>query len=207
MTIEYPYVGGGLVWDSREDPLLGTRGLLATLDLETSGDWLGSSFSYARAYGQASYFRPVFGLGAGQVVWAQSLRLGFAKAFQGQVLIPDVRFYAGGSYSVRGYPTESLGPREDLGGGLFPTGGSTLLVLNEELRVPLHPMLVGVGFFDLGQVWASSSDFGQDLATSLGLGLRALTPIGVLRLDGAVPLDRRPGDPAYRVYFGFGNAF
>ena len=207
VTIEYPYVGGGLVWDNREDPLLGTRGLLATLDLETSGDWLGSSFSYARAYGQASYFRPLFGLGAGPVVWAQSLRLGFAKAFQGQVLIPDVRFYAGGSYSVRGYPTESLGPREDLGGGLFPTGGSTLLVLNEELRVPLNPMLVGVGFFDVGQVWASSSDFGQGLATSLGLGLRALTPIGVLRLDGAVPLDRRPGDPAYRVYFGFGNAF
>lgn len=207
VTVEYPYVGGGLVWDDREDPLLGTRGLLATIDLETSGDWLGSSFSYARAYGQASYYRPLFGLGAGRVVWAQSLRLGFAKAFQGQVLIPDVRFYAGGSYSVRGYPTESLGPREDLGGELFPTGGSTLLVLNEELRVPLHPMLVGVGFFDLGQVWASSSDFGKGLATSLGLGLRALTPIGVLRLDGAVPLDRRPGDPAYRVYFGFGNAF
>ncbi len=207
LTIEYPYVGGGLVWDSREDPLLGTRGLLATLDLETSGDWLGSSFSYARAYGQASYYRPVFGLGAGRVVWAQSLRLGFAKAFQGQVLIPDVRFYAGGSYSVRGYPTESLGPREDLGGELFPTGGSTLLVVNEELRVPLHPMFVGVGFFDVGQVWASSGDFGSDLATSLGLGLRAITPIGVLRLDGALPLDRRPGDPAFKVYFGFGNVF
>jgi outer membrane protein assembly factor BamA len=207
VTIEYPYVGGGLVWDDREDPLLGTRGLLATLDLETSGGWLGSSFSYARAYGQASYYRPVFGIGAGRVVWAQSLRLGFAKAFQGQVLIPDVRFFAGGSYSVRGYPTESLGPREDLGGELFPTGGSTLLVLNEELRVPLHAMLVGVGFFDVGQVWASSGDFGSGLAISLGLGLRALTPIGVLRLDGALPLDRRPGDPAFKVYFGFGNVF
>ena len=207
VTIEYPYLGGGLVWDDREDPLLGTRGLLAPLDLETSGDWLGSSFSYARAYGQASYYRPLVGLGAGRVVWAQSLRVGFAKAFQGQVLIPDVRFFAGGSYSVRGYPTESLGPREDLGGELFPTGGSTLLVLNEELRVPLHPMFVGVGFFDAGQVWASSGDFGSGLATSLGLGLRALTPIGVLRLDGAFPLDRRPGDPAFRVYFGFGNVF
>ena len=68
-------------------------------------------------------------------------------------------------------------------------------------------MLLGVGFFDVGQVWASSSDFGTGLATSLGLGLRALTPIGVLRLDGALPLDRRPGDPACKVYFGFGNVF
>ncbi len=68
-------------------------------------------------------------------------------------------------------------------------------------------MFVGVGFFDVGQVWASSGDFGSDLATSLGLGLRAITPIGVLRLDGAFPLDRRPGDPAFKVYFGFGNVF
>ena len=113
---EFPYVGTQLVWDTREDPLLGTRGLLASVDLQGSGYWLGSSFSYARVYGQANFYHPVFRFGAGRAVWAQSVRAGFARAFDGQELIPDVRFYAGGSYSVRGYPTESLGPREDLGG-------------------------------------------------------------------------------------------
>jgi translocation and assembly module TamA len=207
VTIQLPYLGAQFVRDTREDPLLGTRGLLASLDVQGSGSWLGSSFSFVRAFGQANLYRPVFSLGAGRVVWAQSVRAGWAHAFDGQELVPDVRFFAGGSYSVRGYPSESLGPREDLGGTFFATGGSTLLVVNEELRVPLHPRLLGVGFFDVGQVWASSSDFGTGLATSVGLGLRALTPLGVLRLDGAVPLNRREGDPSWRVTFGFGNIF
>jgi len=207
VTIRLPYLGVQLVHDTREDPMLGTNGVLATLDLQSSGRWLGSSFAFGRAYGQLNLYRPVFGLGSGKVVWAQSVRAGFARAFEGQELIPDVRFYAGGGYSVRGYGTESLGPREDLGGTLYVTGGSTLLVVNEELRVPLHPRLLGVLFFDAGQVWASSRDFGTGLATSTGLGVRALTPLGVLRLDGAVPLNRREGDPAWRVTFGFGNVF
>lgn len=207
VTVRLPYLGVQLVRDTREDPLIGTRGLLTSLDVQGSGDWLGSSFAFLRAYGQANLYRPVFSLGAGRVVWAQSVRVGWAHAFEGQVLLPDVRFFAGGSYSVRGYPRESLGPREDLGGTLFATGGSTLLVVNEELRVPLHPRLLGVGFFDAGQVWASSGDFGTGLATSIGLGLRALTPLGVLRLDGAVPLNRRDGDASWTVSFGFGNVF
>lgn len=207
VTIRLPYLGVQLVHDTREDPMLGTSGVLATLDLQSSGRWLGSSFAFGRAYGQLNLYRPVFALGSGKVVWAQSVRAGFARAFEGQELIPDVRFYAGGSYSVRGYGTESLGPREDLGGTLYVTGGSTLLVVNEELRVPLHARLLGVGFLDAGQVWESSRDFGTGLATSVGLGVRALTPLGVLRLDGAVPLKRREGDPAWRVTFGFGNVF
>ncbi|HYN42813.1 MAG TPA: BamA/TamA family outer membrane protein, partial [Thermoanaerobaculia bacterium] len=207
ITIRFPYTGTQLVWDTREDPLLGTRGLMASIDLQGSGSWLGSSFSYARVYGQANFYHPVFPFAAGHAVWAQSVRAGFARAFDGQELIPDVRFYAGGSYSVRGYPSESLGPREDLGGTLFATGGSTLLVVNEELRLPLHPRLLGVAFFDAGQVWASSGDFGTGLATSVGLGVRALTPLGVLRLDCALPLNRREGDPPWKATFGFGNVF
>ena len=207
VTIRLPYLGAQLVKDTREDPLLGTRGLFASLDLQASGDWLGSSFAFGRAYAQVNLYRPVFTFGGRPVVWAQSMRAGAARAFEGQELIPDVRFYAGGSYSVRGYPTESLGPREDLGGVLYVTGGSALLVVNEELRVPVHARLMAVGFFDAGQVWESSSDFGSGLAKSLGLGVRALTPLGVLRLDAAFPLDRREGDSAWRLTFGFGNVF
>ncbi len=207
VTTRLPYLGVQLVKDTREDPLLGTRGLLASVDLQGSGGWLGSDFSFVRAYGQLNLYRPVFAIGSGRAVWAQSVRGGWAHAFEGQELLLDARFYAGGSYSVRGYRTESLGPQEELGGTLYAVGGSTLLVVNEELRVPLHPRLLGVGFFDAGQVWATPGEFGTGIATSLGVGLRALTPLGVLRLDGAFALSRREGDPAYVVTFGFGNIF
>ena len=80
-------------------------------------------------------------------------------------------------------------------------------MLNEELRIPLPFDLTGLLFFDAGQVWARARDASFDLAKSLGLGLRARTPLGLFRLDAAYPLDRRPGDERYKLYFGFGNAF
>ncbi len=206
--IRFPYAGFQLLYDTREDPLLGSRGLFASLDLQGSGGVLGSDFSYLRAYGQVNLYSRVASLRTGPVLWAQSVRAGFAKALQGQDLIPDVRFRAGGDYSVRGYPREELGPHVEIYPGFVDVpGGSTLFILNEELRVSLHPRLQGVAFVDVGQVWTSSRDFLTDLRSSLGLGLRGLTPVGVLRLDAAWPLQPYPGDPGFKLYFGFGNSF
>ena len=109
---------------------------------------------------------------------------------------------------VRGYDRESLGPQEFLGTAFQrPLGGEALLVLNEELRFPLPWDLTGLVFFDAGQVWDRPGDAGSELAKSLGLGLRAHTPLGLLRIDAAHPIDRRPTDGRYGFYVGFGNAF
>ena len=80
-------------------------------------------------------------------------------------------------------------------------------MINEELRFALPLDLTGLAFLDAGQVWARPADADFDLAKSLGLGLRARTPLGLLRLDAAYPLDRRPEEPRYKLYLGFGNAF
>lgn len=207
VTVKLPYLGAQLLYDTREDPVLGTRGLFASVDLQASGSFLGSDYAFGRLYAQVNHFLPVARLSAGPVVWAQSVRAGFAKGFEGQEVIPDVRFLAGGSYSVRGYATDELGPREQLGDESYAVGGNALFVLNEELRVPLHPRLTGIAFLDVGQVWASPRDFLTGLAPSVGLGLRAVTPMGVLRLDAAYPLRPKEWDPRLKLYFGFGNVF
>ncbi|HET9228208.1 MAG TPA: BamA/TamA family outer membrane protein, partial [Thermoanaerobaculia bacterium] len=136
------------------------------------------------------------------LVWAQSLQTGLAQAYSGQSLISDDRFFAGGEFSVRGYERRSLRVEEG------DPEEETLLVLNEELRFPLpFEDFTGLVFFDAGQVWEGLGAFDTDLATSLGLGLRMKSPVGLLRLDLAFPLDRRPGDESYKLYLGFGNAF
>jgi len=206
IEITHPYLGTQLLYDALDDPLDPADGLFASLDLSGSGPLVGSDFDYARMFGQLQLYRAV-APGGRRLVWAQSLRLGWAQAFGGQELLRFERFFAGGEHSVRGYPTEGLGPREVLGDLVRPLGGEALLVLNEELRVRLPWDLTGLVFLDAGQVWTDAADFGTDLATALGLGLRALTPIGLLRLDAAFPLDRRPGDESWRLYVGFGNAF
>jgi hypothetical protein len=193
--------------NGRNDVLDPTAGTFASVDLSGSGAFVGSDFEYARLFGQLNLYRKVATWNGRSIVWAQSTRLGLARAFGGQELLRDVRFFAGGEYSVRAYETESLGPEEVLGSFRRPAGGEALVVINEELRFPLFADISGLVFFDLGQIWADASDVDTDLAKSLGLGLRARTPIGLLRGDVAFPLDRREGDPGYRFYVGLGNAF
>jgi outer membrane protein assembly factor BamA len=200
LELQRPYMGTQVLWDSRNDKIDPTTGEFRSLDLSGSGSFLGSDFDYARLYGQWNLFETFF-LAGRPFTWAQGVRSGVAQAYRGQALIEDDRFYAGGEFSVRGYETESLRstgrPEEE-----------ALLVLNQELRFPLpFEGLTGLLFFDVGQIWDRLGDFGTGLAKSLGLGVRVGTPIGLLRFDAAFPLDRRPGDESYKLYFGFGNAF
>jgi translocation and assembly module TamA len=65
-----------------------------------------------------------------------------------------------------------------------------------------------VAFTDAGFV-AENSLFGgdEDFQVAAGLGLRYYTAVGPLRLDVAVPLNPRKGDPDFAVYFGIGQSF
>ena len=206
LEIRSPFLGIQYIWDNRADVLSGSTGLFASTDLSGSGDALGSDFDYLRFFGQVQLTRNAFRYGTKTATWAQSLRLGLADSGD-DPLLRDLRFFAGGEYSVRGYRTESLGPIEDLGRIQRPLGGQALLVFNQELRLPVIPDLSTVFFFDAGEVWEQIDDLETRLRTSLGLGLRYRSPLGTLRLDVGFPLDRREGDPSYRAYFGLGQVF
>jgi outer membrane protein assembly factor BamA len=206
LEIRLPYLGVLLLRDTRDDAGDPRSGLLASLDLSGSGGFLGSDFEYLRLFAQGAVWRDL-SLAGRPLTWAQAVRVGVARPFAGQTLISQERFFAGGPFSVRGYEHESLGPRESFGGLDEVVGGEALLVINEELRFPLPWDLTGLVFFDAGQVWDDPADADFDLAKALGLGLRMRSPVGLLRLDAAYPLDRRRGDPAYKLYLGFGNAF
>ena len=45
------------------------------------------------------------------------------------------------------------------------------------------------------------------LRQALGTGLRWDSPVGLLRIDIAFPLDRQNGEKAYRLHFSLGQAF
>ena len=47
----------------------------------------------------------------------------------------------------------------------------------------------------------------SNLQIGAGAGIRLNTPIGLLRLDVAVPTNRRPTDPKWTTHFGLGHAF
>jgi translocation and assembly module TamA len=114
-------------------------------------------------------------------------------------------FKTGGGTSVRGYDSDALTPGYVLGA---PAGGTALLVLNQEVRVPLTRRLGIVGFVDAGNTFTSLGAVSlAGLEVGAGGGVRLDTPVAVLRLDVGLPLPRPPAGPRARWYVSIGQAF
>ncbi len=207
LRVKNPQLGLQYVYDSRSPQPLSQHGILASVDLSGSGSFLGGDLRYARVFSQFNLYRPAGSLLGHGLSWSQSYRLGLANAVD-QDLARDVRFFAGGEYSVRGYARDSLGEVETLGSLAQAAGGAAMLVLNQEISWRLWNDYALILFVDAGNVWQDTGELGRSLLKSTGIGLRAVTPVGLLRLDLAHALDRRPGvDPEYKLYFGLGASF
>ncbi len=200
ITISVAAVDGSLLRDSRDFVLDARSGSFLSLNLEYSPAAIGSELRFFKSFGQAFLYKPL----GPSWLWGHAYRLGLAWPFADQELIPDERFKAGGANSVRGYPTESLGPRDIFGD---PAGGDATFVMNQELRYR-HASGLGAAFFwDAGNVFESVSAVGFDLKHSLGLGLRWSSPVGLLRFDLARALQPEPGAKRFGYYFSLGQSF
>lgn len=145
-------------------------------------------------------------LGApGRSVLALRATLGSVQGAGTFELPPDQRFYAGGSATVRGYKYQSVGPR--FASDLRPTGGTALGAGTVEYRQRFGASFGAAVFVDTGQVGTTSAPFTGKLQTGAGIGARYYTSIGPIRLDIALPLQRRRGDDAFELYIGLGEAF
>jgi outer membrane protein insertion porin family len=200
-------VGGvdvAVVRDTRETALASIRkGSFSSVSLEVAPKALGSDADFVKGFTQFSITFPL----QRSVVLASGFRLGLGKARGGR-LVSFERFTAGGANSVRGFATDSLGELDDL----RQPGGDAVVILNEELRY--EHGLTGLGaalFWDAGNVFPSLDEFKLKLRHSVGVGLRYDSPIGLLRIDFAIPLNRRIRDgfeeEKYQLWFGLGQAF
>lgn len=109
---------------------------------------------------------------------------------------PSQRFFAGGDQSVRGYDYQTLSPtnsdNEDI-------GGRYLLAASAEYQYRFAEKWRLATFVDQGNAFDSLTQ--PALKTSLGLGLRWISPVGPLRLDVAHPLD---GEGGVHFHFSMG---
>lgn len=140
---------------------------------------------------------------------------------------PQERLYAGGPSTVRGYGQNELGPilyvvnaidsvpamgdtvfyRVNADSGfreIVPKGGNSLVVGNVEYRMrsPFFPnLLQWTAFMDAGAVWNREDEIEESwwdqLRWTPGVGVRALTLIGAIRLDVGYNLYARRAGAAY----------
>jgi len=197
-----------LALDAADDLLEPSRGLRGAAWLspthQLNGD--GSGFLVTRVSGSGYLdLSPLVDVAvSGSTVLAARLVVGRIIGAAVDDVPPDWRFYAGGGGSVRGYPFQSIGPSTPSG---TPTGGNGLLEGSLELRQRLTANWAMAGFVDAGAVSEDSIPEVAELAVGVGLGVRYSTPAGPVRVDVAVPLDRRDGDASAQLYIGIGQSF
>lgn len=111
---------------------------------------------------------------------------------------PDLRFFAGGDRSVRGYDYKSISP-EDSNGDL--TGAARLLTGSVEYQFNVKGKWWGAVFVDAGEAVNDFKDF--EVKKGAGLGVRWESPIGPVKVDVARPV----GDAQHKsfaFYIGLG---
>ena len=191
-------LGATIFTDTRDQPLNATRGRFLSFDFRIAPSFLPTDATFVKGYAQYFEFVPVK-----KLTWASGVRVGVASDL-GLRLLTE-RFLAGGSFTIRGFEKDQVGPK-DLRGN--PLGGEAVFIINQELRFPVYKWIGGAVFYDAGNVYADIGDFNPlRLRHSVGVGLRVNSPFGVARIDLGFNLGRRADEPQTVLHFGLGQAF
>lgn len=202
---EYFFLGGlrgQIRRDSTGNPLDPVAGSRVELTVTPLASLAGASTGFTSLLLSGSSYFPLDD--ARRHVLAGRARVGSILGEDRSALPAHRRFYSGGGGSIRGYEYQKVGPLDD---DNDPLGGRSLLEAGLELRARITESIGVVPFIEGGNVFKSSNPEDVELLWAAGLGLRYYTAVGPLRLDFAVPLDRRDADDDFQIYLSIGQAF
>ncbi|MDA8560958.1 outer membrane protein assembly factor BamA [Nitrospinae bacterium] len=193
------------VHDSRDNFLNPTAGWRHVFGFQLAG--LGGT-KFTKSVYEVTYYHPL----AGKFVGAAHGRVNFAEGYGGEDLPRFERYFMGGPTSLRGFTIQNLGPKDSTGN---PVGGSKSLVLNLEVQYPFTKSFRGFLFYDRGNVYGSGTDTSTtaenfdlgEMRSSVGAGIRFISPFGPLGFAYGVKLDKQTGEEAAEFHFSAGSAF
>lgn len=189
-TLVYP--GLTLSLGSLDNARFVRRGYSLTMTALMGADALGSDVDFASLRIGA---RSVLPLGSSSRLLLAS-ELGYLDTSEFADLPPSQRFFAGGDRSVRGYRFESISPVNAAGDDI---GGDHLATFSVEAD---HFFAEQWGIAAFADVGSSSLGSPTDWRSGAGVGLRYRSPVGMIRLDLAHPLD--DPDTAVRIHLSIG---
>ena len=155
---------------------------------EFSGTFGESTFTFQKLTLDVRHYLPL----SRSTKLASRIHTGALFYTQQDSLPANIRFFTGGTNSVRGWSRQELGPkRPSFNDGEFdgyvPTGGQAMFTFNIEVRQQLNFLFNGFGmgvFLDGGQIWREIDRIDErPIQFGTGGGLRYQSPIGPVRID------------------------
>lgn len=163
-----------ITYDTRDNRLFPTSGILASFSTEFADEILGSQIEFLRNTFNFRFYIPLGGQtgqpGSGFVLKANT-NIGLITSPNPEGLPIYIRYFLGGILDMRGYRLRTLGPRLPLNTGIdvnsqpapngSPIGGNLQAYTNFEFEFPVIDKvgIRGVTFFDVGNTWNLEAQF------------------------------------------------
>jgi len=198
-------LSSGFSKDTRDSIFFPRRGFFRRVAAEVGVP--GSDLEYYKLTARASWYQQL----VGRLTLNIRGDVGYGDGYGDLQELPFFKnYYAGGSSSVRGFESRSLGPTST-NADASPLGGGIRTVANVEMFFPVFGLVESNDkrlslFADSGQVFSSSSDFDfGEIRISVGAGFHWFSPVGPISLTMAQPLNDEAGDDVKRLQFTLGS--
>jgi outer membrane protein insertion porin family len=223
-------------YDSRDDRMFPKRGQFHSLSVEVADPLIASEAVYDKIAANVRFYRPIIGplifrvnAEAGLVVSRSSQGVPiYERYFLGG--INTIRGFQLFSLGPKVNVLQTQDPNAFL--SQFNIGGNLQLILNTEIEFPIFAavQIKGVVFFDAGNAYnletakycpsqqavsnipdvfnpCNQYPTFTNLRYSVGFGFRWFSPIGPLRFEWGIPLNKQPGEDPIVFEFTIGNFF
>ena len=197
------FSGVSFTKDSRNRRTFADSGFLNSIGLEVNTgdlDFYKARYRHQTAYALSEMFTFSF-----------KGRVSYGGSFGDDDELPIFeKYYAGGVRTVRGYETNSLGPRDS---NDDPLGGDLQVISSAEVLFPIEALgssetfRLGV-YFDVGNVFedVDAYDTGE-LRQAVGLSAKWFSFIGPIEFSYAFPVNDKPEDDVQNFQFSLGASF
>ncbi len=193
-------ISPGIARDTRDNYQDPTRGSRNALGFTFAG--LGGSNDFFKGIADSAWYFPV----TGSTTFMVRGRIGYSAGLFGKEVPLYQRFYLGDINTIRGINYGDAGPKDVNG---QPFGGLSELIFNTEYIFPIvsEYKFKGLVFFDAGRAYGVNETFGTNLDYTSGFGIRWLSPMGPIRVEWGLNLNKKPGEASSKIGFTFGSSF
>jgi len=190
-----------IVYDSRDSFIRPQKGLFSSFSVDISNGIQNSVDNFFKYRVDLRYFLTPFR----RVTFACLGRAGYIDPYGDMPKVPDDQlFFLGGTSDVRGFDENLL--RFDADGD--PMGGCAMISGSLETRIDMGRKFELALFYDVGSLTDNFSEMdSENLRSSIGAGLRYITPIGPIGFLYGIKLDRKQGESSGRFHFSIGYTF